>query len=51
MVFDAVYRVKRFGKERSNITHALLDFWDEDYELAEYSEQHVIYITADKVTN
>ena len=51
MVFDAVYRVKKTVKERANITHALLDFWDEDYELAEYCEQNLIFITADKVTH
>ena len=30
MVFDAVYLLRRLKKDRVNITHALLDFWDED---------------------
>jgi len=29
MVFDAIYLLRRCDKERTNITHALLDFWDE----------------------
>ena len=49
MVFDAVYRVIKPIKERANITHALLDFWDEDYELAEYCSKHVIYLTSDRI--
>jgi hypothetical protein len=34
MVFDAVYLLRKQLKERTNITHALLDFYDEDMELA-----------------
>ena len=37
MVFDAVYLIKKHHKDRTNITHALLDFYDEEYELHDYS--------------
>jgi len=37
-VFDAVYRMRRLLKDRTNITHALLDFWEEEKDLAKQSE-------------
>lgn len=49
MVFDAVYRLKRMVKDRTNITHALLDFWDEDQDLGKQAERSVILLSPDKV--
>jgi|LauGreDrversion4_2_1035121.scaffolds.fasta_scaffold30939_2 hypothetical protein len=34
IVFDAVYHLRKLAKDRTNITHALLDFYDEGLELA-----------------
>ena len=42
MVFDAVYVLKK--SSRTNITHALLDFYDEDQELAQYCYEKVIIL-------
>ena len=49
MVFDAVYKMRKLPKDRTNITHALVDFWDEDKDLATQCGQQVIFLTADKV--
>ena len=49
MVFDAVYVLRKQNHERKNLTHALLDFWDENMELADYSTKQVVILSPDKL--
>jgi len=49
MVFDAVYLLRKFKKERTNLTHALLDFYDEDLELAQFCQRSVVILNADSI--
>ena len=47
LVFDGVYKLRRNDKQIINITHALLDFYDEEMELAEYCEKNVVILSPD----
>ena len=47
LVFDAVYLLKKTQKRYINLTHALLDCYDESIELTEYCKQQVIVICPD----
>lgn len=49
MVFDAVYLLRKLPKDRTNLTHAMLDFYDEELELAQYCEKSVIVLSPDKL--
>lgn len=49
MVFDAVYLLRKLPKDRTNLTHALLDFYDEEMELAQFCEQSVVILSPDKL--
>lgn len=44
LVFDAVYMLRRQNRHRPNITHTLLDFYDEQYELGEWSCKNVVIL-------
>lgn len=39
--------LKKQTKSRVNLTHALLDFYDEQFELAEWCEKNVIVLSPD----
>ena len=51
MVFDAVYLLRRQEKERMNITYALLDFYVEEFDMAEFCERNVIILSPDKLSS
>ena len=42
-----MYKLRRNDKHIINITHALLDFYDEEMELAEYCEKNVVILSPD----
>lgn len=47
MVFDAVYLLKKSKRRRPDVTHALLDFYDEAKALSEFSTAQVVIISAE----
>ena len=48
MIFDAVYVIKKGVRERTNLTHPLLDFYDEEQELSQFCERSIIVLSPDK---
>jgi len=47
LVFDAVYLLKKTKRRRPDVTHALLDFYDEAKALSEFSTAQVVIISAE----
>ena len=50
-MFDGVYILRRNDKHFINITHALLDFYDEDMELADYCVKNVVILSPDDASH
>ena len=51
MVFDAVYILNRQRNSECNLSHQLLDFWDEDRDFAAQCDQTVVILQPDTLTS